>query len=291
MESWKKNSGLNNFFTRTITGAGIVLFILGGFWLHPWTFFTAGLILLTGCITEYFKIIKRTGSEPQVLTGLFTGIYMYVASTFVACGAAGAWLLMLLLAVIPMAIIIEIYRKQQQPFHALAQTVFPALYIALPFSLFPFSAWNHEGMKTIFGDNSILFSPGLVIGFFILIWANDTGAYLTGITLGRHKLLERISPKKTWEGLAGGLVLAVVAGWFLSGWLGLISRPGWIIIALITGIAGTLGDLAESMLKRSSGVKDSGTFLPGHGGFLDRFDSTIMAFPLVYLFVTLFGRF
>lgn len=282
---------MNNFLIRTLTGAGVVIFVLGGFWLHPYTFFAAGLILLAGCSLEYYNIIKLTGSRPQVVTGLLSGIYVYVASTLVAKGTSGHWLFLLLLAFIPIAIIIEIYRKQQDPFYALTQTIFPVLYIALPFSLFHFSAWNHEGLKTVFCNDNYVFSPGLVIGFFILIWANDTGAYLTGVTMGRHKLLERISPKKTWEGLAGGLLLAAIAGWFLPAWLGVTDRTGWLLIALITSIAGTFGDLAESMLKRSRGVKDSGTILPGHGGFLDRFDSTIMAFPLVYLFVTLFGRF
>lgn len=267
-----------------------MIFILGGFWLHPYTFFAAGLILLTGCMAEYYKIIVLTGSKPQVATGIFMSTFLYVVSALVAKGTTDFRIFTLLLAFVPAAIMIEIFRKQQNPFNNLAQTLFPVLWIALPFSLFPFAAWNHQGLKAILGNDMIAFSPGLVIGFFILIWANDTGAYLSGVTMGRHKLLERISPKKTWEGLAGGLLLAVVAALFLSSWLGITGKTGWVIAALITGIAGTLGDLAESMLKRNAGVKDSGTILPGHGGFLDRFDSTIMAFPLVYLFITLFER-
>jgi phosphatidate cytidylyltransferase len=133
------------------------------------------------------------------------------------------------------------------------------------------------------------FSPGIVVGFFLLLWANDTGAYLTGISLGRHRLMERISPKKSWEGFIGGMVIAVLVAWFISGWLGVVSRYSWIIISVIISIAGTYGDLAESMLKRSLGVKDSGTIMPGHGGFLDRFDSTVISFPLVFLFISVFG--
>jgi phosphatidate cytidylyltransferase len=136
---------------------------------------------------------------------------------------------------------------------------------------------------------SLSFSPGIVIGFFFLIWANDSGAYLAGVSFGRHKLFERISPKKTWEGFIGGFVLALFVSWFLSGWLGVIGKYEWAIVSVIISIAGTFGDLLESMLKRSLDVKDSGSFLPGHGGFLDRFDSTIISFPLVYLFISLFG--
>ncbi len=135
----------------------------------------------------------------------------------------------------------------------------------------------------------MVFSPGIIIGFLLLLWANDTGAYLTGITLGRHRLMERISPKKSWEGFFGGLVISVVAAWLLSGWLGVVGTSGWIIISIIISIAGTYGDLTESMLKRSMGVKDSGSVMPGHGGFLDRFDSALISFPLVYLFISIFG--
>ena len=101
--------------------------------------------------------------------------------------------------------------------------------------------------------------------------------------------MERISPKKSWEGFFGGMITSVLAGWLLSGWLGVVDTRGWIIISLIISVAGTYGDLVESMLKRSMGVKDSGTIMPGHGGFLDRFDSALLSFPLVYLFLTLFG--
>jgi phosphatidate cytidylyltransferase len=101
--------------------------------------------------------------------------------------------------------------------------------------------------------------------------------------------MERISPKKTWEGFLGGMALAAIVAWFLSGWLGVVDNFHWIAIAVIITVTGTYGDLVESMLKRSTGVKDSGTIMPGHGGFLDRFDSAILAFPVVYLFISLFG--
>jgi phosphatidate cytidylyltransferase len=101
--------------------------------------------------------------------------------------------------------------------------------------------------------------------------------------------MERISPKKSWEGFFGGLIVSAAVAWFLSRWLGVINSVEWIIVSLIISVAGTYGDLIESMLKRSIGVKDSGSIMPGHGGFLDRFDSTILSFPLVYLFISLFG--
>jgi phosphatidate cytidylyltransferase len=155
--------------------------------------------------------------------------------------------------------------------------------------MFPFAAFARSGLKSLLPHDNIIFSPGIIIGFFILIWANDTGAYLTGMSLGKHKLMERISPKKTWEGFIGGIIIAALVAWFLSDWLGVVNRFSWVIISMIISVAGTYGDLVESMLKRSTGVKDSGTIMPGHGGFLDRFDSAVVSFPLVYLFISLFG--
>jgi len=185
--------------------------------------------------------------------------------------------------------VVELYRHQEKPFDSLAHTLFSILYIAVPFALFPFSAFSHTGLKSILPYDQITFSPGIVIGFFILLWANDTGAYLIGISLGRHRLMERISPKKSWEGFIGGILVSAVVAWLLSGWFGVVGKINWIIISVIISVAGIYGDLIESMLKRSIGVKDSGNIMPGHGGFLDRFDSAIISFPLVYLFILLFG--
>ncbi len=226
---------------------------------------------------------------PQIVPGIFTGASVYIISTLIASGLIKSdyFLLLILLAFI--LIIIELYRKQEKPFDSIAHTFFAIIYIAVPFSLFPFSAFSRTGLDSLLNHDDIVFSPGIVIGFLLLLWANDTGAYLTGITLGRHRLMERISPKKSWEGFFGGLVISVAAAWLFSGWLGGVSTSGWIIISIIISIAGTYGDLTESMLKRSMGVKDSGSVMPGHGGFLDRFDSALISFPLVYLFISIFG--
>lgn len=222
-------------------------------------------------------------------SGLFAGITAYVISTLIAFGKIPKNSLLLLIPVMLIIMVIELYRRQDKPFDSLSHTFFSVLYTAIPFSMFPFAAFSRTGLNSLLPHPNIIFSPGIVIGFFILIWANDTGAYLTGMSFGRHKLFERISPKKTWEGFFGGIILAIFAAWFLSGWLGVVNKAQWVIIAMIVSVSGTYGDLIESMLKRSTGVKDSGTVMPGHGGFLDRFDSAIVSFPLVYLFISLFG--
>jgi len=280
---------LNTFYRRTLTGAWIVIFVMGGFWLHPLSFFLTGLIMLIGTQYEYYLMIRNTGARPQLVPGILTGITAYVISTLIASGVIPKNSFLVLIPIMLIIMVIELYRKQDKPFDSLAHTFFSVLYTAVPFSMFPFSAFARTGLNSLLPHDNIIFSPGIIIGFFILIWANDTGAYLTGMSIGRHKLMERISPKKTWEGFIGGIIIASLIAWFLSGWLGVVDKIHWIIIALIVSVTGTYGDLIESMLKRSIGVKDSGTIMPGHGGFLDRFDSAIISFPLVYLFISLFG--
>jgi len=280
---------LNTFFRRTLTGAWIVIFIMGGFWLHPVSFFITGLVLVIGTQYEYFLMVRNIGVRPQMVPGIITGITAYTISTLVASGLIPKKIFLVLIPMMLLMMVAELYRRQDKPFDSLAHTFFSVLYTAVPFSMFPFSAFSRTGLNSILPHDKIIFSPGIIIGFFILIWANDTGAYLTGMSFGSHKLMERISPKKTWEGLIGGIIIASVVAWFLSGWLGVVDKIHWVVIALIVSFAGTYGDLVESMLKRSTGVKDSGTIMPGHGGFLDRFDSTIVSFPLVYLFISLFG--
>jgi phosphatidate cytidylyltransferase len=266
-----------------------VIFILGGFWLHPVSFFLTGLILLIGTQYEYYMMIRNTGVRPQMVSGIIAGSSAYFLSTLIATGAIPKISFLFLIPLMSVIMILELYRKQEKPFDSLAHTFFSVLYTAIPFSMFPFAAFMRTGLNSLLPHQSIIFSPGIIIGFFLLLWSNDTGAYLTGITIGRHKLMERISPKKTWEGFFGGIIIAALVAWLLSDWLGVVDRTQWLIISLIISLAGTYGDLFESMLKRSIGVKDSGKIMPGHGGFLDRFDSAIISFPLVYLFISLFG--
>jgi phosphatidate cytidylyltransferase len=280
---------LSNFLRRTLTAVWIVVFILGGFWLHPITFFITGIVLLTGAQYEYYLIVRSRGTPVQMVNGIITGAALYIISTLVAAGHIDARFFLLIFIPAFLTMTNELYRRQEKPFDSLAHTFFGVIYITFPFSLFPFAAFSQTGMNTLVPHGAIAFSPGIIVGFLLLLWANDTAAYLTGMTIGRHRLMERISPRKSWEGFFGGLFITVLAAWLLSGWFGVVNTAGWIVIALIISVTGTFGDLFESMFKRSMGVKDSGNILPGHGGFLDRFDSAIVSFPLVYLFIALFG--
>lgn len=280
---------MSDFLRRTLTAVWIVIFILGGFWLHPLSFFITGLIILTGSLYEYYLLVRNTGTHPQMEAGIVAGIILYSVSTLVSAGLIPQACFLVLIPVTVLIIAGELYRRQEKPFDSLAHTIFGLVYIAIPFSLFPFAAFSRPGIGSLIPHGSLAFSPGLVIGFFLMLWLNDAGAYIIGVTLGRHRLMERISPKKSWEGFIGGLVMAALTGWLISYWLDVLRPIVWIITGVIISVAGTFGDLVESMLKRSLGVKDSGSVMPGHGGFLDRFDSTFTSFPLVYLFISLFG--
>lgn len=280
---------MDNLVRRTLTGIFIVIFVLGGFWLHPYSFVITGLLIVTGTQYEYYLMIRNAGVSVQVIPGVVAGIAIYTLSALTAAGVVTDQSYLMLFPLIAVIMVIELYRRNERPFDSVAHTLLPLLYTVIPLSLLPHSAFSQSGFDSILDHPGIEFSPGIVVGFLLLLWANDTGAYLVGITLGKHRLMERISPKKSWEGFFGGMIITAAAAWLLSGWLGMVERTDWIIISLIISVTGTYGDLVESMFKRSLGIKDSGNIMPGHGGFLDRFDSLIISFPVVFLYITLFG--
>lgn len=280
---------MSNFLRRTLTAIWIVIFVLGGFWLHPVSFFLTGLAIVAGAQYEYYSMIKDSGVRPQTAGGITAGLTTFIISALVAAGLLPGRCYLVLIPLAMVLMTVELFRKAEKPFDSLAHTFFGIIYVALPFSLFPFAAFSRTGLQSLIAHQGIIFSPGFIVGFFLVLWANDTGAYITGASFGRHRLMERISPKKTWEGCLGGLVLAIAAACLLGDWFGVMKKSHWMGIAVIVSVAGTFGDLFESLLKRSIGVKDSGSVMPGHGGFLDRFDSALFAFPLGYLFLSLFG--
>jgi len=181
---------------------------------------------------------------------------------------------------------IELFRNKEKPFENISVTLFGVIYTVLPFAFFHYIACPISNAAMVFASQN--YEPFLVFGLFLLIWSNDTFAYLVGSFVGKNKMFERISPGKTWEGTIGGAVLTIVFASFFNNWFGSFSFYQWMVIGGIVAIMGTIGDLIESMLKRSVGVKDSGNVMPGHGGILDRFDSLIYVLPFVFLFILFF---
>ena len=280
---------MKNLTKRTITGIFLVIIVLGGIWLHQFSFIFIGALLLSGSIYEYYLLVETKAAVPQKLTGIITALTIYTVSVLVSAGMIDSLFYLLVMAELMLIMITELFRKQEQPASAMAHTIFGIIFISVPYSLFPYMAFGYEGTGTILPGGISPFSPGLMLGFFVLSWSFDTGAYLFGSWFGKHKLLKRISPEKSWEGFISGLIITVLLAWPVSLWINITDIKGWIIIGIIISLSGTLGDMLESMIKRDAGVKDSGSILPGHGGILDRFDSLILSLPFVFLYMILFG--
>lgn len=263
--------------------------MLGGIWLHPVSYIIIGGLLLAGSIIEYYRLISHTGVNPQQISGVITALTVYLVSVLVASGSSGPVLFLIIILEILYIIMVELFRNQDKPFDNLAHTVFGIVFISVPFSLFPFMAYGFNGIEPLISSGSDGFSPGLLIGVILLSWGFDTGAYIFGSWFGKHKLMEKISPDKSWEGFICGLIVTVLIAWPISLWIDFPGTAGWIITGVLVSVTGTLGDLAESMLKRNTGMKDSGSILPGHGGLLDRFDSLILSLPFVFSFIIISG--
>lgn len=276
-----------NFLVRTLTGlfivAAIAGCILGG---YPWAVGLFGLISAASTV-ELIRICREGGTADASYWSVVPAVAAYLCSIALfdaSCCPVEIMLVLFALSVVAL-LIIELYRRKSNPVLNIAVGLMPVAYIALPFSLIPvFGLWC--GSQTGVDYNGIL-----PLAMFVFIWCNDVGAYCVGCTMGRHRLFPRVSPKKSWEGSIGGAMLTVAAAAVVSCTMperfGFLTTSSWITVAMLTVVFGTFGDLAESLVKRGLGIKDSGRILPGHGGFLDRFDSTLVALPAVAAYLLL----
>jgi len=282
---------MKNFIVRTITSVFFVAAIVTSF-LNAQAM-TALFSVVTGMtIWEYCGLVN---DRPFVSTNRFictiSGVYLFLAMAGFNSGMTPSTVFIPYLVSIVYLMVAELYMKAKDPINNWAYTMLSQLYIALPFSLLNVLAFRSNGYD-------IQYSYLAPLAVFVFLWINDAGAYCVGSLLGRHKLFPRISPGKTWEGSIGGGLLAMAAAvlvWWLTEQYGVndigLNTWQWAGLGLVVVIFGTWGDLIESLFKRTLGIKDSGNVLPGHGGMLDRFDSTLMAVPaaVVYLYtLTLF---
>ena len=214
------------------------------------------------------------------------GVYFFFAMTYFCSdlygGAAKSVVFIPYLITIVYLLVAELYLKQADPIHDWAYTMLSQMYIALPFSLLNVLAFNATK------SGIVTFNTLLPLSVFVFLWISDSGAYCVGSLLGRHKLFPRISPGKSWEGSIGGAVFVLAAAYAISYFIDdrLLNTAEWMGLGLVVVVFGTWGDLVESLLKRTLGIKDSGSILPGHGGMLDRFDSSLLAIPaaVIYLY-------
>jgi len=277
---------LSNLITRAISGAVFVAVIIGSILLHPHAYAGMMVMVVVWAMFEFYNIIIKDRTYSGKYIGVFCGVTLFAVSFFYAQGVITADKFLVLIPMLTILFISQLYFKNQHSFRDIAYTITGVAYIALPFSL-----CNGLAFPSI--DNNYLntdgkYVPDILLGFFILLWTNDTFAYLTGIMFGKHRLFERISPKKSWEGFFGGLLCTVALSLIVAKLFPILPFYHWMAVAAIIVIFGVYGDLIESLLKRNLNIKDSGRFLPGHGGILDRFDSVLIAAPMVYFYLKLF---
>jgi len=261
---------------RAITAFFFVAVMLASLLLGAYAFTIFFLLLSLFSTEEFYKLVRTDGLKPRSVLGWLLVISIYLPLSLCYLNGASPLILFICVPFFITIIIAELYRDLEKPFHHIAYTIFGVLFSALPFCFF-------YALGFIEGE----YSWHLPLAFLIMLWANDTGAYLFGITLGKNRLFERHSPKKSWEGFFGGLLCSLISGFILSTYFNNLSIFHWLMVSIIIVVSGTLGDLSESMLKRSLSTKDSGSFLPGHGGLLDRFDGLLLAAPLVFVYLTL----
>jgi len=277
-----KKIPMNNFFTRALTGIVFVIVLLGAILLNQYTFYSLFIIITILGLWEFYRLNSNERHKPQKYFGTLIGIVLFITSYIEASRDVIFPFIMVIYGLGFMVFIFEIYRNTEKPFVNIGLTLLGIVYVALPFSLLNFIAFPD---LTLYHLTIERYQPHILLGMIYMIWINDTGAYLVGSKFGKTKLFERISPKKTWEGSIGGAVFALIGAYIISIYYKDIEMMDWFIISGIVIVFGTLGDLVKSLLKRSIGVKDSGTILPGHGGILDRFDSIIMSAPFVLIYI------
>jgi len=272
---------VGEFIKRALTAVLFVIVLIAGINLHPVGFIATFLGIALLANYEFYGLVKKAKASPQIATGLIAVVLLFAAvTTHIYCGKAVLFHLLILLVFL--SFIIELYRKKENPFANIAYTILGIIYVALPFALL---------IYLVFQNGVEQFRPDIVMGMFIMIWVNDTGAYLVGVNFGKNRLFERISPKKSWEGSIGGGIATLLAAWACSYFSQELSLVLWLSVGLIIAVVGGLGDLVESLFKRSINVKDSGSILPGHGGLLDRFDAILIVAPMVFVFLEIVKEF
>lgn len=283
---------MKNFITRAITGIIFVVLIAGSFF-DPLLMIVLFALITGMTIWEFTKLVNlREGIQVNRFLCTAAGVFLFFAVTAFCAQFTPSSVFIPYLITIIYIFVSGLFTRNEDPVNDWAYSMMSQMYIALPLSCISVIAFRE--MPGI----GVEYNALLPLSIFIFLWANDTGAYITGSLIGRHKLFPRVSPGKSWEGSIGGAVIALCVA-LLIAWVdhshlledmevletGLTTEE-WMGLGIVVVVAGTLGDLVESLLKRTLNIKDSGSILPGHGGMLDRFDSSLMAIPaaVVYLY-------
>lgn len=277
----KKYNNLTQRLITAIIGAAAIVFCIV---YSEWTYFILFFAICLLTLLEFYALTGLDGMVPQKTFGTISGMIIFSLSFFIERGDISYRYYFLIFPMVSCVYMIKLYKKfERKPFTNIAFTFLGLFYVAVPFALLNIAAYENG-----------IYNFQIMFGCLFILWASDTGAYFAGTLFGKRKLFERISPKKSWEGFAGGAILALAFAYglpYFFEWIGVMSflTPNyWMIIGAIIIIGGTFGDLVESLLKRSIEIKDSGDSLPGHGGFLDRFDGLLISAPFIVAFLEIF---
>jgi phosphatidate cytidylyltransferase len=268
-------SNLRQRVIAAVLGAGVIVFSA---WYDSWAYFIVFFAICMLTQLEFYKLSGLDGMLPLKFWGTFTGMFLYTLTFLIEKGILGGHYYYLVFPVAAGAFFIKLYNKSDlKPFTSIAYTILGIFYVAVPFSLLHACVFING-----------FYSHQIVLGLLFIIWASDTGAYFAGTKFGKTKLFERVSPKKSWEGSIGGTAAAMMMALGISYFYTDLHAWEWLILAGIAVITATYGDLVESLFKRSIAIKDSGSVIPGHGGFLDRFDGLLLSVPFILAYLILF---
>lgn len=268
---------------RSLTGIIFVIVVTACIKISNLSFLVLSLVIMTLSMWEFYRMAENIKINAQKYFGIFLGVMIFIIHYFKLIGYLNEKYYLAFIPLFVSVFIYELFRDQRRPFSNIAYTFLGVFYIALPITLFCNIVFfiPEDGSQT-------LYNPNVLLGFFFLIWTNDTGSYIFGQAFGKRKLFRRISNKKTWEGSIGGAVTTIFVAYFLSSWLDVFLMHHWLIIGGIIAFMGTFSDLVESLYKRSVRTKDTGDILPGHGGMLDRMDSALLTAPFIYVYINLY---
>jgi len=269
----------SNLGQRAITAAVGAIIVVSATIYSEWTYFLVFAAILGFSQMEFYKLTGLDGMLPLKSFGTFLGLLIFALTFMIQKEHMRIEYLYLIFPITALTFFIKLYRKSdKKPFTGVAFTFLGLFYVAVPFSLLNLAVFSVDQT----------YHYEILIGCLLILWACDTGAYFAGTKFGKTKLFERVSPKKSWEGFLGGAFAALAVAYGVSRYFSVLDGWKWMVIAAIIIIAGTYGDLIESLFKRSIEIKDSGNGLPGHGGFMDRFDGLLLSAPFITAFLKIF---
>jgi phosphatidate cytidylyltransferase len=268
----------SNLVQRIITALFGAAVIIGGVVYSEWTYFAVFFFIALMTLWEFYGLAGLDGMVVQRTFGTICGMLIFTLSFLIEHKDISYRYYFLIFPLVSCVYMIKLYKKfERKPFTNIAYTFLGIFYVAMPYALLNIAAFE-----------SGTYNFEIIFGCLFILWASDTGAYIAGTLFGRRKLFERISPKKSWEGAVGGAILAFAFAFIMQYYFTVLAPWQWYCVAAIIIVGGIYGDLIESLLKRSIEIKDSGSILPGHGGFLDRFDGLLISAPFIVAFLEIF---